>query len=263
MIYIGPDKLKRIKEIPELLSNKKELLIKFLFKHKEKLDAFHKHVILISVKSPPNFSMICGYNHEEKPFFGITFSDPFERTPSLYKMENFYNEDLGNFYNSIFNLSKLPHFQCGILKFPVQTHFIAIGGDETLIKKELFSEELTGKKWMSFAKNVTDDFYEDLVKYSNGKVGFLKTLLTDDGLYFVGINKEMEFASLYAEFFSLLRNKYKFLPGKFAQISSLKEQIIGVFKIELDEILNKKYDLSVRNFITDFEKFRKFVKNML
>ncbi|SHH29561.1 DUF4895 domain-containing protein [Thermosipho atlanticus] len=258
MVYYGPEKLKKICEIdlPD-----EEYLIEFLYNYKEKLDVFHKHLILISIYLQNNFTLVVGSNPENKVIYGVTISNPFERTPSLYKIKDYYNEELANFYNTIFESSKIPKVQAGILRFPIQTHFLAVGGDKTLVSKEMFNEEVTGKPWLNFAKKVDNKMYEKIIELSNGHIDFLRSFVTDDGVYFVGLN-DGDFRNLYAEFFSFLRNKYKFSPGKFFPISGVKEKVIGMFKIELEDINNAQIFDKINMFIEDFSKFKVFLRDI-
>ncbi|MBO8160905.1 MAG: DUF4895 domain-containing protein [Thermosipho sp. (in: Bacteria)] len=261
MVYYGPEKLKKINEINEISVVKKDNLLKFLYDYKERLDVFHKHLILVSISSQNNFSLIVGYNPDGKIIYGVTISNPFERTPSLYKIKDYYDEQLANFYDTLFGSSKIPKIQAGILRFPIQTHFLAVGGDKSLVVKEMFYEEVTGKSWLNFAKKVDAKTYEKILKLSNGQINFLKTFVTDDGVYFVGINNG-EYRNLYAEFFAVLRNKYGFSPGKFFPISGIKEKVVGMFKINLEDINNTIIMEKIELFVKDFLKFREFVKEL-
>lgn len=258
MVYYGPEKLKKISEIS---LPQKEYLLEFLHSYKDKLDVFHKHLILISIYNQDNFALVIGSNPEGKIIYGVTLANPFERTTSLYKIKDFYDEALANFYDVIFKSSKIPKIQAGILKFPIQTHFLAVGGDKSLVSKEMFNEEVTGKTWLNFAKKVDDELFEKINTLSNGQIDFLKSFVTDDGVYFVGIGSG-KFRNLYAEFFSVLRNKYGFLPGKFFPISGIKEKVVGMFKIELNDITNEKVFEKINNFVKDFNKFKRLVDEL-
>lgn len=258
MVYYGPEKLKKISEIS---LPKKEFLLEFLHSYKDKLDVFHKHLILVSVYSPNNFVLVVGVNPNGKIIYGITISNPFEKTPSLYMLKDFYDEGLANFYDVVLSNSRIPKMQAGILRFPIQTHFLAIGGDKSFVSKEMFNEEVTGKTWLNFAKKIDDKIYDKIIKLSNGQIDFLKSFITDDGIYFVGIN-DGKFRNLYAEFFSILRKKYGFLPGKFFPISGIKEKVVGMFKIELDEVNNDKVFEKINKFVNDFNKFKMFVSDL-
>ena len=258
MVYYGPEKLKKICEVS---LPKKGFLLEFLHSYKDKLDVFHKHLILVSVYSPNNFVVVVGANPDGKVIYGVTISNPFEKTPSLYKIKDFYDEELANLYDVIFSSSKIPKMQAGILRFPIQTHFLAVGGDKSLVSKEMFNEEVSGKTWLNFAKKIDDKLYNKIKELSNGQIDFLKSFITDDGIYFVGISSG-RYRNLYAEFFSILRNKYGFLPGKFFPISGIKEKVVGMFKIELDEINDDKIFKKISNFVEDFHKFKMFVSDL-
>ncbi|MBT1247256.1 MULTISPECIES: DUF4895 domain-containing protein [unclassified Thermosipho (in: thermotogales)] len=259
MVYFGPEKLRPLmNEVFSLLEEDKNVLIDFLYKFEDVLDVFHKHLILVTVGSNGIFFLNAGYNPDGKFFFGVSLSNPFLRTPSLYKME-YFNEDFENLYINSFSTRKIPFMTTGILKFPIMTHFLALGGEKSLISKELFSEEVSGKSWLNFSKKVDDKTYDELLTLNGKKYHFLKTFLTDDGVYFIGVG-EGEHRNLYAEFFSFLRNKYKFQPGKYFPISDMKDKVIGMFKVDLEDLKEKwKY---VESFVEDFEKFRGFIKDL-
>ncbi|ABR30154.1 hypothetical protein SU69_01485 [Thermosipho melanesiensis] len=259
MVYFGPEKLRPVfEETRKILEKDRKKLVEFLYSYKEVLDVFHKHLMLVSICSEGVFSLNVGYTPEEKFFFGISLSNPFLKTPSFYKLKDYFNEGLENLYISNFTKRSLPKITAGILKFPILTHFLALGGEKSLISKELFSEEVTGKNWLSFSKKVDDKTYEKFLDLNGKKYGFLRIFLTDDGVYFVGIGEENR--NLYAEFFTFLKNKYMFQSGKYFPVSDLRNNVIGMFKIELNDLDAKwKY---VESFVKDFEKFRDFLKGL-
>lgn len=262
LVYFGPKKLEYIgSQLNDLISKDKEKLLAFLNSHKEKLDVFHKHLVLVVLSYKNTFSLSVGFNPEGKLFYGISISNPFLKTPSLYKMKDYSNEELENFYNMLFNLKDIPKVEVGILKFPIQTHFLILGGNKKLISKEMFSEEITGKTWLNFSKLINDETFEKVSNINGGKFGFLKMLLTDDGLYFFGID-EGKYRNLLAEFFTFLKEKYKLESGKYYPISEIKGQVIGSFIIKLGDIFNdKKWEL-LKKFINDFERFKGFLKEL-
>lgn len=262
MVYFGPEKLSYIgKKLENILSNDKEKLLDFLNSYKEKLDVFHKHLILVTVSSDNDFALSAGFNPEGKFFYGISITSPFLKSPSLYKIKDYVNEEFEALYNNIFNKSTISKIQAGIIRFPLQTHFLAVGGEKSLVSKEMFSEEITGKPWLNFAKIIDDDAYEKIMNINGKKIGFLKMSLTDDGIYFFGIINDPH-KNLYAEFFRFLKEKYKLPSGKYYPVMEIKDKVVGTFKLELEEIFSEEKWKILEKFIDDFEKFRRFVAQM-
>ncbi|MEJ5258015.1 MAG: DUF4895 domain-containing protein [Fervidobacterium sp.] len=263
-MYVGPSKYEYIKDIEFDTSE----LIQFLESKKERLDVYHRHVAVVTCHinelSPEN-------EHDNKfPFYlnfivttsnekivGISISPPMTRTPAIYRMSEFKTKE--RFEQKFINLSgskTQPVCQCGILKLPLKTRFIAISGNEEFLRKELFSEKVMGVESFSFSSKVDDKILEQLEKYKNGWYKLCRTVITDDGINFFIIDRKLpdEFKPLFSEVVALLRKKYNFQPAKYFPIN---EKVLGSFNAELNLLFSQEPFAQVDKLLADYEKIKK------
>jgi len=263
-VYVGPSKYEYIKDIEFDTSE----LIQFLESKKERLDVYHRHVAVVTChineltseaeqnsKFPFYLSFIVTTSNEK--IVGISISPPMSRTPAIYKLNEFKTkEHFEQKFIEISGLKEQPTCQCGILKLPLKTRFVAISGNEEFLKKELFSEKVMGVESLSFSNKVDDKILELLERYRSGWYKICRTAITDDGINFFVIDKKLpdEFKPLFSEVIALLRKKYNFQPAKYFPIT---EKVLGSFNAELSLLFSQEPFTQVDKLLSDYEKIKK------
>ncbi|QAV33452.1 protein of unknown function [Fervidobacterium changbaicum] len=259
-MYVGPEKFKKLESIDFDSSE----LIAFLESKKERLDVYHRHVAVVS----------CHLNHTEHfsnfPFYfnfivtpsnekvvGISISLPMSLTPAIYKMNDFGKKEefIRLCGELIGNTNEQWICQCGIMKLPLKTRFVAVAGDETFLNKEMFSEKVFGAESFSFAKRVNGRVLEFLEKYKDGQYKICRTIINDEGINFFVVDKKVpdEFRALYSEVISLLRKKYGLSPAKYYPIS---ERVIGSFTLEFETMFSNAPFERVDRLLEDYERIK-------
>lgn len=259
-MYVGPERFKKLEKIDFDTSE----LVEFLESKKERLDVYHRHVAVVS----------CHLNHTEHfssfPFYinfivtpsnekivGISISLPMSLTPAIYKMNELAKKDefIKLCGEIIGNSNEQWVCQCGIMKLPLKTRFIAVAGNDGFLNKEMFSEKVFGTESFSFAKRVDEKVLEFLGKYKDGKYKICKTIINDEGINFFVVDKKVtdEFRPLYSEVISLLRKKYNLAPAKYYPIS---ERVIGSFTLEFETIFSNAPFERVDRLLEDYEKIK-------
>ena len=263
-MYIGPEEFEKIQSIDFDSSE----LINFLESKRERLDVYHRHVAVVTCYAKEHDNNVSGTIRNKKfPFFvnfivttsneklvGISLSQPMSLSPAIYKLQEITKAD--EFKQIFQNLTNEQcNIQCGIIKLPLKTRFIAIVGPEEFLKKELYSEKILGNESLSFAQKVDDMILERLLKYKDDNYKICKTIINDDGINFFVIDKSVpdEFRPLLSEVVSLLRKKHNLQPAKYFSIT---EKVIGSFVLEFNSIFSEKLFTQVDELIEEYEKIK-------
>lgn len=263
-MYFGPEKYKSIEKI-EFDSSE---LLNFLESKKDRLDVYHRHVAVVTCYSNEHSEINPTESQKKFPFFmnflvtpsnekliGLSISNPMSTNPAIYKLQKIkdeenFKEKFKNFTNENCNL------QCGIIKLPLKTRFVAISGPDEFLKKEIFSEKVLGTESFSFAQKVDEKIIERLEKYKEGKFKICKTIINDEGINFFVIDKSVsdEFRPLLSEVISLLRKKHNLCPAKYF---ALNEKVIGSFTLDFNTIFSENPFVQVEKLIEEYEMIKK------
>lgn len=267
-MYIGPQNLKKIEEFN---FNGNELL-EFLESKRDRLDVYHRHVAVVTcfISDLKDKAIDVTYSQKKFPFFlnfiitpsnekliGVSISSPFSTTPVIYKLNDLKNSK--EFQDLFYGLSgQNCTFQCGVMKLPLKSRFIAISGSEEFLKKEIYSEKILNYESFSFAQKIDEKTCEFLEKYKDGVYKNCKTIINEDGINFFVSDKRLseEFRPLFSEVISLLRRKYNLSPAKYVQIA---DKIIGSFVLELRYIFSNDPFSKVDQLIKDYESIKESI----
>ncbi|MEN3041789.1 MAG: DUF4895 domain-containing protein [Fervidobacterium sp.] len=263
-MYIGPLELKGIESVD---FDSTELL-NFLESKKERLDVYHRHVAVVSCYRKEHDKNATVNIYQRKfPFFmnfmvttsnekliGISLSQPMALSPAIYKIQDLKSFD---HFKNIFEMfaNEQCNLQCGIIKLPFKTKFIAISGPGEFLRKEIYSEKILGYESFSFASKVNDEILQRIEKYKDGVYKICKTIINDDGINFFVIDKSVldEFRPLLSEVVSLLRKKHNLMPAKYFSIS---EKIVGSFVLDINSLFSAQPFTQVDKFLEEYEKIK-------
>ncbi|WP_448377303.1 DUF4895 domain-containing protein [Fervidobacterium sp.] len=259
-MYVGPEKFRKLENIDFDASE----LLTFLESKKERLDVYHRHVAVVSchVNEKNHFPFYLNFaiTPSGEKIVGLSISQPMSCTPAIYKLNEISKkEEFIKLFSTIAHLSNEQiNCQCGIMKLPLKTRFIAVAGNEEFLKKEMFSEKVFGTESFSFAKRVDDRVLEFLEKYKDGHYKICRTIINDEGINFFVVDKKIsdEFRPLYSEVISLLRKKYNLSPAKYYPIS---ERIVGSFTLDFETIFSSAPFERVDRLLEEYENIKRDV----
>ncbi|MGB4755771.1 MAG: DUF4895 domain-containing protein [Fervidobacterium sp.] len=263
-MYTGPEKYRTI----EAFDFDSSELIDFLESKREKLDVYHRHVAVVTCYSNYSQSIYTDSskkNSERKSssFFlnflvtpsnekliGLSISQPMLRSPAIYKLQNLKNaEQFSDIYYRLF--AETCGLQCGIIKLPLKTRFVAITGNDIFLSKEIFREKVMNIESFAFAQRVNDVILERLEKYKDGTFDICRVIINDEGINFFVVDKSLreDHIPLYSEVISLLRKKYALTPAKFFPVN---ERIIGSFVLDFDSIFSDELFTQVSKLLKEY-----------
>lgn len=199
-------------ETNQLLSQMEEL--------KERLDQYHRHVVLVSVGDTNNFYLFGAVDHLGRKLVGLSIANPFERNLPIYLLQS--QLDLSDTYRELLGVQ--PQFQrCGIVKLPLNFKALCVAGDEDFLGKELFKEKVYGERRLSFAE-IVDELVYDKLKILNGStIDLVGIRLLDEGiLCLIKVPNDVEKSHI-----SLLAEIAQVLKGKYASTCEAKYQSIA------------------------------------
>jgi hypothetical protein len=263
-MYLGPEKYKNIEQFD---FDSLELL-NFLEGKRERLDVYHRHVAVVTCYSS-EYNNLDAFTKKKFPFFmnfvvtssnekliGLSISQPMATTPAIYKFSELTNAE--QFKNAFEKLTgEQCNLQCGIIKLPFKTRFVAVTGPDEFLKKEIFSEKVVGVESFSFAQRVDEKVIERLERYKDGTFKICRTFINDEGINFFIIDESIgdEFRPLLSEIISLLRKKHNLKPAKYF---SINEKVLGSFVLDFDSIFSGNF-VQVEKLIEQYELIKKEV----
>lgn len=228
-------------ETNQLLSQMEEL--------KERLDQYHRHVVLVSVGGINNFYLFGAVDHFGRKLVGLSIANPFERNLPIYLLQS--QLDLSDIYKEL--LSVQQQFQrCGIVKLPLNFKALCVVGDEDFLGKEIFKEKVYGERRLSFAEIVDELVYDKLKTLNGSTIDLVGIHLLDEGiLCLVKVPNDIEKShiSLLAEIAQVLKGKYaSTCEAKYQSVASASPILTSLcFRYEQ---FFKGFD--VENFCRDF-----------
>lgn len=267
-MYIGPEKYR----IMETLNFDSSELISFLESKKERLDVYHRHVAVVTCysnysqsvyvdssnssreKKCSNFYLNFIVTPSNEKLIGLSISQPMLKSPAIYKLQDLKNaEQFSDIYYKLF--TEACSLQCGIIKLPMKTRFIAISGEESFLNKEIYREKVMNTESFSFAQRVNDAVLERLEKYKDGTFDMCRVIINDEGVNFFVLDKSLrdDHVPLYSEVISLLRKKYALTPAKFFPVN---EKIIGSFVLTFDSIFSDELFTQVSKLLKEYSMIK-------
>jgi len=236
LVNLGPSEvLNQLKNVFERIDAKEFLSHMEAFK--EKLDQYHRHVVLLSTGNPDNFHLFVAVDHLGRRTVGVSIVNPFEKNLPIYSLQ--LRVKLDDVYEKIFSIQ--PNFhKCGIVRLPLNFKMVCGLGDEDFLAKEIFKEKVYGERKLSFAEFVNDSIYKRLVSLNNSSIDLVTIRLLDEGILclFKAPNEvDRSHVPLLAEMAQLLKSKYKFAcEAKYKSITSTSP-ILTSLCIEYDKFL--------------------------
>jgi len=175
---------------------------------REKLDQYHRHVILVSVGDINNFYLFGAVDHFGRKLVGLSIANPFERNSPIYVLKS--QLDLVSTYEEL--LGVRAQFQrCGIVRLPLNFKALCVVGDEDFLGKEIFKEKVYGERRLSFSEIIDEAVYNKLKTLNGSMVDLVKVQLLDEGilcLVKVPNGVEKSHISLLAEIAQVLKGRY-------------------------------------------------------
>ncbi|HON04547.1 MAG TPA: DUF4895 domain-containing protein [Fervidobacterium sp.] len=267
-MYIGPEKYR----IMETLDFDSSELIAFLENKKERLDVYHRHVAVVTCygnysqstyidssssgkeKRSNNFYLNFIVTPSNEKLVGLSISQPMLKSPAIYKLQDL--KSAGQFSDTYYRLfAETCALQCGIIKLPMKTRFIAINGDESFLNKEIYREKVMNTESFSFAQRVNDAILERLEKYKDGTFDMCRVIINDEGINFFVVDKSLrdDHVPLYSEVISLLRKKYALTPARFFPVN---EKVIGSFVLGFDSIFSDELFTQVSKLLREYSMIK-------
>lgn len=183
-------------------------LLSQMEKLKERLDQYHRHVVLVSVGDIDNFYLFGAVDHFGRKLVGLSIANPFERNLPIYVLQ--IQLDLVSIYGEL--LGARAQFQrCGIVKLPLNFKALCVVGDEDFLGKEIFKEKVYGERRLSFAEIVDEPVYNKLKTLNGSTIDLVKVQMLDEGILCLvkvpgGIDESH--VPLLAEIAQVLKGRY-------------------------------------------------------
>ena len=249
---IGIESLnKKLEELGEKLQFLREPSMEFLNSYKDRIDKLYRAVVLFSFPSDVNASV--AFNTEGDIILSVTLSDPFVKSPSPYRMQLADEKKLLEIFEEVFG--KTPaEVKAGIFEFPPKTKFLAFIAPDKFANKLIFQEEIKGVKYISFAKDVDENFWKKLEEI-NGKYiteGSF-SIVDDEGIHIAMLapkDVEVLYIPLLSEMAKLIREKLELKPAKFSKMPRIKDKILITFSLPLESLSES----NPKEIAVDFEK---------
>jgi len=241
----------KLEELGEKLQFLKEPSIEFLDNYKDRIDKLYRAVVLFSFPSDVNVSV--AFNIEGDMILSATLSDPFVKSPSPYRMKVPYEKRLLEIFEEVFGKTAT-EVKAGIFEFPPKTKFLAFIAPDKFGNKLLFQEEIKGVKYISFAKNVDEKFWEKLEEV-NGKYiteGSF-SIVDDEGVHIAILApKDIDISCipLLSEMAKLIREKLELKPAKFSKMPRLKDKVLMTVSLPIENLLES----DPKRIAMDFEE---------
>ena len=242
---------RKLEELGEKLQFLKEPSMEFLNSYKDRVDRLYRAVVLFSFSSDVNASV--AFNMEGDVVLSATLSDPFVKSPSPYRMKIPDEKRLIEIFEKVFGRTPA-EVKAGIFEFPPKTKFLAFIAPDKFANKLLFQEEIKGIKYISFAKDIDENFWKRLEEI-NGKYiteGSF-SIVDDEGVHIAMLapkDVEILYIPLLSEMAKLIREKLGLRPAKLSKMPRIREKILITFSLSLESLS----DSNPKEISMDFEK---------
>ncbi len=163
-IYAGPVLLEKdfqgyFRELENTLISESEVLLEREDLLETRFGHFCTTVVRDSFMRFPILSFFV--DSDGKSFFGLSSSSPLETSSAIYRFSDIpLTEEGKNIYNELFPESNSQTVQRVILQYPLKLNFIAICGNERLLKREKLKDTLSGTNYMSLSEKINDSLYK-------------------------------------------------------------------------------------------------------
>jgi hypothetical protein len=206
--------------------------------YKEKLDQYHKHVLLSTVGAENNFYVFSFVDSSKRRVVGVSIANPFEKNLFIYNSD-LEPSCLKEVYFELFE--KAPQFmRSGIIRLPFQSRVLSVVGDDDLLEKEILKEKVYGSENLSFAKKIDQRIFDRFCELNAKEIDFARIYFLSDYAVCILVlpdDIDTQYAPLLSEISRIYRKRYGAVYqgnfGKFKRFSS----ILTAFVIEYNEIL--------------------------
>lgn len=259
---IGPERVcEFLESVGERLHFLNERGRLFLLENERRVESFRNSAYVVSV-SHSGFPVVFAVSPEGGEIVAETISDPFETTPSPYRL-NPSLEEVRSALNGLLNPASV---RGGIFEFPPKTRFLAVVGDDQWISKISFREKIKGVMRLSFATLVGEELYERLSNL-NGRVveEMVYMYMNDDELIFVVLVPEdfpERHVSLLAEMSKTVREGMGLKPSNLSKVP-VARRVLTTLKVDLEDVIKERLDVEsiAREFVGRLKKgYESFLK---
>ncbi|MFO7881515.1 MAG: DUF4895 domain-containing protein [Kosmotogaceae bacterium] len=175
-IYSGPklleeDFLKYYNDLKNTLKSESKVLVE----RKDLLETRFGHFCTTIVrdsffKFPVLSFFVDSYG---KIFFGLSSSSPLETSSAIYRFSEIpLTKEAKTIYNRLFPGSNSQTVQRVILQYPLKLNFIALCGNERLIRREKLKDTMSGTNYMLFSEKIGDSLYKKYLETFRSWINF-------------------------------------------------------------------------------------------
>ncbi|TYB94897.1 MAG: DUF4895 domain-containing protein [Kosmotoga sp.] len=177
-IYSGPKLLEKdfiayYQDLKDKLASESEVLTE----REELLETRFGHFCTTIVRdSFSKFPVLSFFvDSEGKSFFGISSSSPLETSSAIYRFTDLtLLEKSMSIYKELFPETVSQKVQRVILQYPLKLNFIAICGNERLIRREKLKDTMSGTNYMTLSEKINDSLYKILLEAFRKWISFPK-----------------------------------------------------------------------------------------
>ncbi|TYC03036.1 MAG: DUF4895 domain-containing protein [Kosmotoga sp.] len=180
-IYSGPKMLEKfLLDIYQNLENKLTTESEMLVEREALLETRFGHFCTTTVRDSfskfPTLSFFV--DSDGKSFFGISSSSPLETSSAIYRFSDIpLLEKIKTIYKNLFPDSASQKVQRIILQYPLKLNFLAICGNERLIRREKLKDTMSGTNYMVLSEKIGNSLYKKYleafrkwINFPNGSV---------------------------------------------------------------------------------------------
>ncbi len=211
--------------------------LQFLKGHSEKLDQFHRHVVLSAAWKENTFCVFSLVDTSGRKSLGLCLTNPFEKNLSLFtcpKTDPVVQEAFVKLFNT-----KPEFLKSAIVRLPFQNKVLAVVGERDFLEKEILKEKVLSLSNFLFAQRITDEIYSKLHSWNGSKVKFAEMHLLDDFaacVLRIPDNVDADHVSLLSEIARVYRPKYGDpYQGNMVRFKDLP--ILTIFSVDYDSLL--------------------------
>ncbi|KAF2957988.1 hypothetical protein AS159_06265 [Thermotoga sp. Ku-13t] len=250
MVSVGPasvaNELKRVLERFEV----SDFLVQ-MEAFREKLDQYHRHVVLFSAGRSENFHLFVAVDHLGRRAVGLSIVNPFEKNLPIYSLKS--RVEVEDVYERLFSVGPTFH-RCGIVRLPFGFKMICGVGDEDFLGKEIFKEKIYGERKLSFAELVDESIYGQLLSLNNSSIDLMTVRLLDEGILCLlraPEDVDRSHVPLLAEIAQLLKSKYRFACKAKYQSINFTSPVLASVCIEYERLFS---GFDVKSFCHELSK---------
>ncbi len=220
----------------------------FLSEHESRMESFHNSAYVISIRTE-GFPVLIAVSPSGKVIVARTISDPFDTTPSPYRL----NPNLEDLKNSIGEEMNVISAKGGVFEFPPNTKFLAVVGDDLWISKISFRERIKGIRRLTFAQLVDEELYRKLSDLNGSTIDDVVYITVNDEFVDLIVLTPEDVPegdiALLAEMARVIRDRMGLKPSGVKRAPD-KRRVLQVFRVDLEDVISGRLD--VRSLAKEF-----------